>query len=263
MNELSLSIRRRVIKLFFEGLAYDDIVLKLGISHGSVVNIIQEFREGDFSLTQNINEYIDTLRKLAVDIRKSDTSTTEVLCCLNIYNKVRKMGVANEQVDTWLDVTREVASGSNSGKEFASAALDLARLSSENGLSYSESVSKCKDGYDYLVKLRENIVNANRELEKINQDKEQLKQELDTLKKDFETTRLNYRKQRTELDSAQNLYLAKNKLSWDRINEVIAVVESGFSELTLSPDDIKKIRKHIVACGSFFRLVQQLKNKIG
>ena len=86
-------------------------------------------------------------------------------------------------------------------------------------------------------------------------------QELNALENELGTARSNYKKQRTELDSAQNQYLAKNKLSWDRINEVIAVVESGFSELTLSLDDIKKIRKQIVACGSFFRLVQQLKNK--
>ncbi len=261
MNELSLATRRRVIKLFLEGLAYDDIALKLGISHGSVVNIIYEFREGDFSLTQNINEYIDTLRKLAVDIRKSDTSAAEVLCCRNIYNKVRKMGVDNEQVDMWLDVTREVASASNSGKEFASAALELAQLSSENGLRYSEAVSNCRENYQYLVKQREYIVDVSKELEKINQDKEQLKQELDALKNTLETARSNYKKQRTELDSAQNLYLVKNKLSRDRIIEVIAVVESGFSELTLSPDDIKEMRKRIVDCGSLYRLVQQLKKK--
>ncbi len=47
MRELSQNIREQTVKLFLQGITYDDISSKLRIAKGSVVNIIDEFREGD------------------------------------------------------------------------------------------------------------------------------------------------------------------------------------------------------------------------
>ena len=46
MKEISLSKKQKVIKLFFGGFTYDEIAVEVGIAKGSVVNIIEEFKEG-------------------------------------------------------------------------------------------------------------------------------------------------------------------------------------------------------------------------
>ncbi len=45
MRELSQNIREQTVKLFLQGIIYDDIAWKLRIAKGSVVNIIDEFRK--------------------------------------------------------------------------------------------------------------------------------------------------------------------------------------------------------------------------
>ena len=45
MKEINLSKKLKVLKMFFGGWTYDEIVLQLGIAKGSVVNIIDEYRD--------------------------------------------------------------------------------------------------------------------------------------------------------------------------------------------------------------------------
>ena len=48
-----------------------EIAQELGIAKGSVVNIIDEFRNGEMEIAPN--EYIDVLRELAVDLKLKDS----------------------------------------------------------------------------------------------------------------------------------------------------------------------------------------------
>ena len=49
MNEINLTKRNQIVKLFFHGLSYD----------------IEEFREGDLAVPSDMTEYVDALRKIA------------------------------------------------------------------------------------------------------------------------------------------------------------------------------------------------------
>ena len=82
MNEISTHKRIRVIKLFLTGLSYDEIAQQAGIAKGSVVNIINEFREGFLPVPPDMTEYVDTRRQVAVDLRKNNTSIAQVKSCL-------------------------------------------------------------------------------------------------------------------------------------------------------------------------------------
>ena len=45
MKELSINLKMKVIKLFLNGHTYEEIAEQVGIAKGSVVNIINEFRD--------------------------------------------------------------------------------------------------------------------------------------------------------------------------------------------------------------------------
>ncbi len=78
MRGISEYTKRKVIKLFLTGVSYDEISHELGIAKGSVVNIVNDFREGRLILPPESAEYIDALRKVAVDLRKSNTNVNRV-----------------------------------------------------------------------------------------------------------------------------------------------------------------------------------------
>ena len=50
MKHLTMSIKMKVVKLFLTGLSYDEIAQQAGVAKGSVVNIVDEFRDGKLSL---------------------------------------------------------------------------------------------------------------------------------------------------------------------------------------------------------------------
>jgi len=90
MREISTQKRIKVIKLFLTGLSYDEIARQVGIAKGSVVHIINEFREGYLSVPPDMTEYVDALRQVAVDLRKNNTSITQVKSCLRLDAKLKE-----------------------------------------------------------------------------------------------------------------------------------------------------------------------------
>ena len=93
MRELSEIIKEKVVRLFWAGHSYDDIAQQLDIAKGSVVNIVGEFREGYLAAPPGMVEYIDALRKLAVDMKKHDTSISQLKGYDKPHAKIEEIGV--------------------------------------------------------------------------------------------------------------------------------------------------------------------------
>ena len=151
MKEISINQKVKVIKLFLGGQSYDEIGQQIGVAKGSVVNIIDEFREGYLAFPPGITEYVDELRKLVVDLKKHDTNVSQVKNYVKLHAKLKEMGVNSEQVDKWLDICQDIATPTVTTNQFVKAALELAQLTSANGLSYTEVIT------DYNSKLDTSI----------------------------------------------------------------------------------------------------------
>jgi transposase len=147
MKELTINQKLKVIKLFLSGLSYDEVAQQVGIAKGSVVNIINEFREGYIILPPGVAEYVDALRKLVVDMKKHDTSITQLKGYVKLHAKIKEMGVDIEHADVWLDACQDIFTSSTTNNQFVKAALELAELTSGTGLSYTEVIT------DHATKL--------------------------------------------------------------------------------------------------------------
>ena len=103
MRELSQNIREQTVKLFLQGVTYDDISWKLRIAKGSVVNIINEFREGDLSLPDDITDYVDELRHVVVDLKKHEVTVGQMRSFLRFHNRLKDLEVDDEEIEEMLD----------------------------------------------------------------------------------------------------------------------------------------------------------------
>ena len=108
MREISQNIREQAVKLFLQGSTYDDISWKLKIAKGSVVNIIDEFREGALSLSGDITDYVDELRHVVVDLKKHEITVGQMRSFLRLHNRLKDEGVDDEGIEETLDTFQEV-----------------------------------------------------------------------------------------------------------------------------------------------------------
>ncbi len=108
MREISQYIREQTVKLFLQGITYDDISWKLRISKGSVVNIIDEFRAGKLSLPDDMTDYVDELRHMVVDLKKYEVTVGQMRAFLRYHNRLKDLGEDDEGIEEALDVLQDL-----------------------------------------------------------------------------------------------------------------------------------------------------------
>lgn len=261
MKETSASKKIKVVRLFLTGLSYDEIARKVRVAKGSVVYIINDFKEGSLPIPPDMTEYADALRQLAVDLKKHDTSIAQAKSCLKLDVKLREMGVSREQAEQWLDICQDIASATVSSRQFVDAALELARLSSERGLSYRNLIADYDARLRTLNQMDNEIEQKTKELNRIRQEKERTAKELDSITKAMAAAQEAFQKHKDQLKSELGGYVARNKLSWKKVNLVESVVNSALGRAGLTEHQIESARERIMATGSLLKLTKKLESR--
>jgi hypothetical protein len=253
MRELSAQQKSMAIKMFLEGCSYDEISSKLGVAKGSIANIVEDIRTGSLSLSSDIAGYVDNLRKIAVDMKKNDTTVSELLPCLTIHSKLKSMGVGNHQIDSWLDICRQIAGEDIPNRQFAKAALELARLTSKTGMSYESLIADYAKKSELLKSTQVKIAYYKKRIKDLRhnltkQQKHNAKS-IQLLEKELAVATENHNKSKERMKADLDKHLAKNKLSWEKVDAVIAILNKKLSEAGLTQIQIEEMSKEIAASG--------------
>ncbi len=267
MREISITRRIKVVKLFLSGLSYDDIARQVGIAKGSVVHIINEFREGDLPLPPDMTEYVDTLRQLAVDLRKNNTSVAQVQSCIKIDTRLGGMGVTNEEAEQWLDICQDITSPTVSNDQFVAAALELANLETENGLTYRDVITNYNTKLNRSAELDKEIEKKSDRLNEVRlkheQEKEQTTGTLNSITRAIATAQDMFHEQKNDLKSKLDEYLAQNKLSWKKVNTIVTLLETELGKSGLKKGEIDQLSGRIRHTGSLVNVIKQLEREKG
>ena len=190
---ISLRTRRQVLILYFQGLPYDQIARRTVLSTGSVANIVGEAKEGKFQELKDVREQIDGLRELSVELRKRNLTVSQALLGLSFYERLGKLGIAPEVLDSWIKMCHEVCSPDYPIEEFMAAALRLKGLERQKGMTYEELVEDYEAKGKALSevesrtsKLETSRKTLNKEIHDLSEEKGSLEtkvRELDTEKK--------------------------------------------------------------------------------
>ncbi len=254
MKEIKISVKLKAVKLFLCGDTFDEIAKQLGIAKGSVVNIIDDFRNGLLPLPFGMVEYVDELRHLVVDLKKQQTTIAAVKPCLKIHTRMKEIGVGDEQVEQWLDICQGIASTTVDNNQFVQSALELAEVTAVNGMNY-QSVNE-----DYAYKLESGKKLGIENQHKIKQ-KEQSTAEINTITKATATAQDNFKKQKESLESQMEEHLKQHNLSWEKVNTVAAILNTELGQIGLGQKERRKISKQIAKTGSITVTNKQLDEK--
>jgi len=261
MKEISLDKRNKVLKMFFHGSSYDDIARQIGIGKGSVVNIIEEFREGDLAIPSDMTEYVDSLRKVAVDMNKYDTSISQVMTYTRLHARLIDIGADTEKAECWIDTCKEIASPGTSGNELVNAAMELMQLKAETGLTYRELITEYDEKLNMSKEISKEIKQQTVELNRTKQEKERTREELDSITKAMATAQEHFHKQKDALKSELDECIARNKLSWKEINLVKAIINTELAGISFTEPMIERVREQIISVGSLPGIIKKLEGE--
>jgi hypothetical protein len=253
MRELTVQQKSMVIKLFLEGCSYDEIATKRGIAKGSIANIIEDIRTGSLPLPTDIAGYVDDLRKIAVDMRKNNTNVSELIPCLMIHNKLKGMGISNHQIDSWIDICRHIAREDVSNRQFVDAAFELARLTSKTGMSYESLIGDYTKKSEELKSTQVEIVKCKKQVDELRRNLTKQRKHniqcIQSLGKDLAVATENHNKSKERMRADLDKHLTENKLSWEKVDTVIAILNKKLSEAGLTQAQVKELSKKIAATG--------------
>jgi translation initiation factor 2B subunit (eIF-2B alpha/beta/delta family) len=265
MKSIAQNIKAGVIKDFLSGLSFDEIATKWGISHGSVANIIDEFRDGVLPLPLGIGKYIDELRRVAVDLRKHGTNVEQLQGYIRLYGRLKEMGVRIDQVEGWLDICERVASEESAGNKFVKSALELDRLSSKTRLDYEALIQNYRQRLVESQELGRKIEASRRDLEnlrrKYQEEEGQAMKKLNLINNSIATAQANFEKQRQDLSTRLDEHLEQNRLSWERVKTAEAMVDGELGANGFTREQIAGLRKKVKDAGSLVTVIKQLKEE--
>ena len=186
-RSISLGKRLWVVKLYFEGLPYDDIAKKTGVAKGSVAAIVEALRAGEFPQFEQVTDLVNELRELTVSLRKADITVIEAAPLFILLKKLLGLGVEPARLESWVKMCRAVPEGEFSRSQIIQAANKLAELE-EKGLSYDQTLESLRSSSAELERLRVELADLRDEETKLHGRREELTQANHRL--EAESTRL-------------------------------------------------------------------------
>src|SRR2546428_3289936 len=128
-----------VIRMYFEGLSYDQIARHAGVGKGSVEEIIRRLKSGEYEEFQNVQDLVETLRDTAVMVRREFSGDVERAHVGSVaWAGLNRLGVDPAKVPEWARMFEDLATSEVPAAKFAEIAVWAWRLQKEIGVPLLE-----------------------------------------------------------------------------------------------------------------------------
>jgi len=197
MERLTAKKKLAVVRLYLSGLSYDEIAAKSGVSKGTVANVATELKAGMIPEAADVGEYIELLRELSFDLKRSELTPAQCAVGLILLKQISECGLDPADINRWPMILKSVRNEDDIN-EFVRLVYSIQQVQQRSGLSL------------------EALDNKVQELEKKATDLEPISDKL----KDYKKQLIELTKQREELASAVALLEQKNELLSPRLKDL-------------------------------------------
>jgi predicted nucleic acid-binding Zn-ribbon protein len=197
MERLTAKKKLAVVRLYLSGLSYDEIATRSGVSKGTVANIAADLKAGMIPEAADVGEYIELLRELSFDLKRSELTPGQCAVGLILLNQIRECGLDPADINRWPMILKSVRNEDDIN-EFVRLVYSIQQVQQRSGLSLEALDIKAQ------------------ELEKKTAELEPISDRL----KDHKKRLVELTGQREALASAVALLEQKNKLLSPRVKEL-------------------------------------------
>ena len=197
MERLTVKKKLAIVRLYFSGLSYDDIAARSGVSKGTVANVASDLKAGMIPEAADVGEYIELLRELSFDLKRSDLTPGQCAVGLTLLKQISECGLDPADINRWPMILKSVRNEDDIN-EFVRLVYSIQQVQQRSGLSL------------------EALDNKVQELEKKAADLEPISDKL----KDYKKQLVELTKQRQELATAVALLEQKNELLSPQVKEL-------------------------------------------
>lgn len=173
MQELSTNKKMRIIKLYLAGFSYEEIAKKVGVSKGTVSNVIAALKAGQFPEVSTIPEEIEQLRDLATNIKRNGISPVQANIGLSVLETLTGLGIEPAEVERCHTLLKALSAPDTDVKAMAKSILAIEEVKEKTGLTLQELEAK-------VISLRKEIERLKPLSVEIENKKEELAQLEDT-----------------------------------------------------------------------------------
>ncbi len=153
MEKLSLKKKLFVIRLYFEGLSYDEIAAKAGVGKGTVANVITELKAGRFPEFGDLSEQIDLLRELAVDLKRTRLTPVQAAVGVSVLSRLQELRIEPNEIEGLSALCQTLNADGIDIPLFVRAALAFEEERRRTGLSVDEMETKVKSLEESVTRL--------------------------------------------------------------------------------------------------------------
>ena len=238
-KRLSDRKKSEIADLHFQGLTRDKIAKKTGVSAGAVSGVIKEFTDcADSTSTEeaaeeyDVFETVESLRSLAVEIKKAETSVEELMEVSKMLKRIKKLIDLN-RLEEFIK-----AGESLDDKTHVEASVRMHLLEEHTGKSHDEILVELEKKDARLTEQSEEIQRRNAVIKNLEDKKARLTQE----EKDF---------------------LKQHKLTMDRVEHVSRIEEalSRYKIDLTKLEGLQRVLGAIEESGYDPKVVEQIKKK--
>jgi DNA repair exonuclease SbcCD ATPase subunit len=144
MERLSVKKKHAVIGYYLQGMAYDAITAKTGVSKGAVANIIAELKAGKFPEAAGVTEQIEQLRELSLELKRANLTPGQCAVGLMVLSRINECGLDPADIDRWPEILKSIRN-EDEAQEFVRLVYSIGEVQEETGLSLDALDSKVHD----------------------------------------------------------------------------------------------------------------------
>jgi hypothetical protein len=180
VEKLPVSKIKSIIKLYLNGYSYSEVGAKVGVSKGTVANVISDLKSGKFPEAGDVSEQIEALRELGLELRKHHMTVGQAAIGAAALTRLHELGLEPTDLERVKDLSRSLPPDT-ALPGFIKTALAFDKTYRRTGLSFEEletKIAELEETSSRLEPMAQETEERQRQVEELNKQKQSLTAEI-------------------------------------------------------------------------------------
>jgi myosin heavy subunit len=176
MERLSAKKKSAIVRQYLSGLSYDEIVVKSGVSKGTVANVVADLKAGNFPEAADVGEHIEMLRELSLDLNQSKLNPGQCATGLLLLTRINECGLNPADIGRWPMILKSLKN-EDDAQEFVRLVYSIQEVQQKTGLSLEALDNKAhelKKKAAELEPMSDKLKNCRKQLTELTRRREEL-----------------------------------------------------------------------------------------